>query len=58
MIIQRKNSDGSVAYVNAGFGTARNLDVEVNLTAGEYEVFVAGHWKAKEYDYDLTFFGK
>lgn len=58
LIIQKKNSDGSASFVNAGFSTSRNLDVEVNLTEGEYEVFVAGHWKAKEYDYDLTFFGK
>ena len=58
LIVQKKNSDGFVSFVNAGFSTSRNLDVEVNLTEGEYEVFVAGHWKAKEYDYDLTFFGK
>lgn len=32
--------------------------MEVNLTAGEYTVFVAGHWKSREYDYDLTFFGQ
>ncbi len=58
LIVQKKNSDGSASFVNAGFSSSRNLDVEVNLTEGEYEVFVAGHWKAKEYDYDLTFLGK
>lgn len=58
LIVQKKNSDGSVTFINAGFSTSRNLDVEVNLTAGEYEVFVVGHWRSKEYDYDLTFFGK
>jgi hypothetical protein len=44
--------------VNVGFLTSRNLDVEVNLAEGDYEFFVSGHWKANEYDYDLTFFGK
>ena len=44
--------------MNAGFLVGRNLDVEVNLVAGEYEVFVAGHWKSKEYDFNLTFFGQ
>lgn len=58
IIIQKKNSDDSATYVNAGFSTGRNLDVEVNLVAGEYEVFVAGHWKSREYDFDLTFFGQ
>jgi hypothetical protein len=58
LIIQKKNSNESVSFVNAGFLTSRNLDVEVNLTEGEYEVFVAGHWKGKEYDYNLTFFGQ
>ncbi len=58
MIIQKRNSDESVTYVNAGFSISRNLDVEVNLVAGDYEVFVAAHWKSREYDYDLTFFGQ
>lgn len=58
LILQKRNSDDSVTYINAGFSTSRNLDVEVNLTEGEYEVFVAGHWKSREYDYDLTFFGQ
>ncbi len=58
LIVQKKNSDDSVAYVNSGFSTSRNLDVEVNLPAGDYEVFVAGHWKSREYDFDLTFFGQ
>lgn len=34
------------------------MDVEVSLVAGEYEVFVAGHWKSREYDFDLTFLGQ
>ena len=58
IIIQKKNSDDTATYVNAGFLTGRNLDVEVNLVAGEYEVFVAGHWKSRDYDFDLTFFGQ
>jgi len=58
LILQKRNSDDSVTYINAGFSTSRNLDVEVNLTEGDYEVFVAGHWKSREYDYDLTFFGQ
>lgn len=57
LILQKKNSEGSWSYVNAGFSVSRNLDVEVSLSEGEYEVFVAGHWKSREYDYDLTFFG-
>lgn len=58
MIIQKKNSDDTATYVNAGFSSGRNLDVEVNLMGGEYEVFVAGHWKSREYDFDLSFFGQ
>lgn len=58
LIIQKKNTDDSATFVNAGFSISRNLDVEVNLLAGEYEVFVAGHWKSREYDFDLTFFGQ
>jgi hypothetical protein len=58
IFIQKKNTDDTATYVNAGFSTGRNLDVEVNLLAGEYEIFVAGHWKSREYDFDLTFFGQ
>jgi hypothetical protein len=47
IILQKKGSDGGYSYVNAGFSTGRNLDVEVNLTPGDYEVFVAGHWKSR-----------
>jgi hypothetical protein len=47
LIVQRKNEDGSVSYVNGGYSSRRNLDVEVNLIPGEYEVFVAGHWKGR-----------
>jgi len=36
LIVQKKNSDGTVNYVNAGFSSSRNLDVNVNLLAGEY----------------------
>lgn len=47
IILQKKNDDDSVTYINAGFSISRNLDVEVNLAAGSYEVFVAGHWKSR-----------
>lgn len=30
----------------------------MHLTQGDYQVFVAAHWKSREYDYDLTFYGK
>lgn len=58
LIIQKKNGEESATYVNAGFSVSRNLDVELNLPGGDYEVFIAGHWKSREYDYDLTFFGE
>jgi len=48
VIVQKKHTDGSAIYVNAGFShNSRNLDLEVNLTAGEYQVFVAAHWKSR-----------
>lgn len=47
LIVQKKSSDDSATFINAGFSIGRNLDVEVNLIAGEYEVFVAGHWKSR-----------
>lgn len=58
VIVQKVNPDDSTTFVNAGFTTSRNLDVELNLTAGDYQVFVAGHWKSREYDFYLTFVGQ
>ena len=42
-------------YVNAGFSHhSRNLDVEVNLTAGDYHIYCIGNWVDFNYDYNLT----
>jgi hypothetical protein len=47
IIIQKKGAEESI-YVNSAFShNSRNLDLEVNLLPGEYEVFVAMHWKSR-----------
>ena len=33
------------------------MDLEVNLTPGNYTVFVSANWVASEYAYNLSFYG-
>ena len=45
-------------YIAAGSSSSRNLDVEVNLVPGEYEAFVSWHWKSRDFDYYMSFYGQ
>lgn len=37
--------------------SGRNLDLEVNLDAGNYTVFVSVNWKVADHSFNLTFYG-
>ena len=37
--------------------SSRNLDLEVNLTPGNYTVFVAVNWLHEEHSFNLSFYG-
>lgn len=58
IILQRNNEDGSVEYINANHSiNGRNLDLEVNLTPGNYTVFSAINWVGEDHSFNLTFYG-
>jgi hypothetical protein len=45
-------------FVNEAYNHhARNIDLEVSLSPGEYTIHVIADWKAKEYDFFLSFYG-
>jgi hypothetical protein len=57
-IFIHQKKDDKFEYVNGGFShMGRNLDVEVNLTPGEYHIFAFVHWAYHVYDFNLTFYG-
>lgn len=54
-MLEKKTAEGESIYVNAGFSHhSRNLDVEVNLTAGNYHLYCIGDWADGCYDYNVT----
>jgi hypothetical protein len=55
IVLEKKAAEGESIYVNAGFSHhSRNLDVEVNLTAGNYHLYCIGDWADGCYDYNVT----
>ena len=58
IFIQKKTDDNKFEYVTGGFSQmSRNLDIEVNLVPGEYQVFAFVNWNHQVYDFNLTFYG-
>lgn len=56
-LIYRRERDGTYIYVNSGYSTRKNLDVEVNLDAGEYVVILLALWKSEWYDLNFSLYG-
>ena len=55
VIIVKKTEEGESVYVNAGFSHhSKNLDMEVNLTTGNYHIYCIGQWVDQIYDYYIT----
>lgn len=58
LFIQKKTDENKYEYVNGGFcHISRNLDIEVNMTPGEYQLFAFVNWNSHVYDFNLTFYG-
>ena len=58
MFIQKRNSKGKYDYIKGGFShMSRNLDMEVELEIGEYQIFAYVSWRHHIYDINLTFYG-
>jgi hypothetical protein len=58
IIIQKKINDKECEYISGAFSHfSRNLDIKVNLKAGEYHIFCFSLWKYQQYDFYLSFYG-
>lgn len=56
VLVYRKDGD-KLSYVAAGHGHSKNLDVEVNLTPGEYMLFLVLSWVDRDYDVNFSLYG-
>lgn len=61
VLLEMKNADEDQEslFVNAAFSHhSRNLDLPVNLSAGDYHLYCIGQWPGNPYDFTATIFAK
>lgn len=56
LYIYKKDGDTAKEVAN-GSARAKNVDVQVNLTPGEYIVFLTVNWVQKDYDFNISVYG-
>jgi len=52
-----KREGDTATEVASGSARAKNLDVQVNLTPGEYLVFLTVNWVERDYDFNISVYG-
>jgi hypothetical protein len=56
LFLYKKEGD-TATEVASGSARAKNLDVQVSLTPGEYLVFLTVNWVDRDYDFNLSVYG-